>query len=118
MGTRNAEFYENLIANGRMYVAERSDGLLVAFVDTVPGEVTRLFILPEAAGQGLGTRLLALGIEKASENFDGPVKVEATLNAVDFYTKHGFVEVHRALSSHDIGGAMIEIVHMERHRSA
>lgn len=116
MGTRDTAFYEALIARGRMFVAERSDGAVVAFVDTVPGELTRLFILPEAAGQGLGTRLLALGVEKASVGFSGPVRVEATLNAVRFYEKHGFKPLHHALSSHDIGGAMIEIVHMELDR--
>lgn len=114
MGTRTPEFYEALIARGRMFVAEREDGTVVAFVDTVPGEVTRMFILPEAAGQGLGSRLLALGIENASEGFSGLVKVEATLNAVRFYEKHGFVILHHALSSHDVGGATFEIVHMER----
>ena len=87
---------------------------MVAFVDTVPGEVTRLFILPEASGQGLGTRLLELGIAKASEGHSGSIVVESTLNAEAFYRKHGFVTTGRGFSGHDIGGAEVEIVHMER----
>ena len=113
MGARTPEFYENLISRGRMFVAVREDGKAVGFVDTVPGEVTRMFILPEAAGHGLGSDLLALGLAKASEEFSGPIKVEATLNAVRFYEKHGFVALHRSLSSHAVGGATFEIVHME-----
>ncbi len=84
MGARNPEFYEELISRGRMFVAVRGDGKVVGFVDTVPGEVTRMFILPEAAGQGLGSRLLALGIAGASDGFSGPIRLEATLNAVRF----------------------------------
>jgi len=114
MGRRDAKFYEELITQGSMLVAEQADGRVVAFVDAVPGEVTRLFILPEAAGQGLGTRLLELGLAKASEGHTGPIVVEATLNSEAFYRKHGFLATGRGLAGHDVGGAEIEIVHMER----
>src|ERR1700754_4728857 len=52
MGQRTPAFYEDLIGNGKMIVAER-DHKIVGFVDAEPGEVTRLFILPEVAGFGL-----------------------------------------------------------------
>jgi hypothetical protein len=47
MGERTPAFYEELIAKGRMTVYLRG-GVVVGFVDAEPGEVTRLFILPEA----------------------------------------------------------------------
>lgn len=112
MGRRTPEFYEGLIAEGRMVVAER-DGTVVAFVDAEPGEVTRLFVLPGEAGGGLGRRLLAIGIETARRGHDGPVRLEATINAADFYRRHGFREVGRGHFSHGLGGDPIEIIHME-----
>lgn len=86
---------------------------MVAFVDAEPGEVTRLFLLPEAAGAGLGRRLLEIGIEKARLGHDGPIKVESTVNAQGFYQRHGFRPVGTGFFSHGLGGDPIEIVHME-----
>ncbi len=112
MGRRTPEFYEELIQAGRMVVAER-DGAVVGFVDAVPGEVTRLFILPGAAGNGLGGRLLEIGVAAARDGHDGPVRLESTINAAGFYRRHGFREVGRGHFSHGLGGDPIEIIHME-----
>jgi GNAT superfamily N-acetyltransferase len=111
MGERTPAFYEDLIAKGRVVVAER-EATIVAFVDAQPGEVTRLFILPDAAGMGLGSRLLKVGIEKARLGHEGPIKLEATLNAEGFYRRHGFTAIGRGHFSHGLGGEPIEIVHM------
>ena len=64
MGQRTPHDYERAIAKGRMVVACREEEV-VGFVDAEPGEVTRLFVLAEAAGQQLGSRLLQAGIERA-----------------------------------------------------
>jgi len=112
MGERTPAFYEALIAKGRMTVCERG-GIMVGFVDAEPGEVTRLFILPEAAGAGLGRRLLAIGIEQARRGHSGPIKLEATINAEGFYRRCGFRSIGRGQFSHGLGGEPIEIVHME-----
>ncbi|MCP3469847.1 GNAT family N-acetyltransferase [Bradyrhizobium sp. CCGUVB1N3] len=112
MGDRTVAFYEDLIARGRMTVGLR-DGKMVGFVDAEPGEVTRLFILPEAAGTGLGQRLLKIGIAEAKVGHEGPIRLEATINAEGFYRKHGFRSIKRGYFSHGLGGAPIEIVHME-----
>jgi GNAT superfamily N-acetyltransferase len=112
MGERTPAFYEALIANGRMTVCERG-GVVVGFVDAEPGEVTRLFILPEASGLGLGRRLLAIGIDQARLGHSGPIKLEATINAEGFYQRYGFRSIGRGHFSHGLGGEPIEIVHME-----
>jgi ribosomal protein S18 acetylase RimI-like enzyme len=112
MGERTPAFYQALIAKGRMTVCQR-DGVVVGFVDAEPGEVTRLFVLPEAAGVGLGRRLLDIGITQARLGHGGPIRLEATINAEGFYRKCGFRSIRRGLFSHGLGGEPIEIVHME-----
>jgi GNAT superfamily N-acetyltransferase len=112
MGDRTPAFYEDLIAQGRMSVCLRG-AMVVGFVDAEPGEVTRLFVLPEVAGCGIGKRLLEIGIAQARSGHGGPVRLEATLNAEAFYQKHGFRSVGRGHFSHGLGGEPIEIVYME-----
>jgi len=112
MGGLTPAFYEELIAKGRMIVCLR-DGVVVGFVDAEPGEVTRLFILPEVAGIGLGRRLLEIGIAQARVGHSGPIRLEATINAEGFYRKHGFRSVGRSFFSHGLGGEPIDIVYME-----
>ncbi|MEG0858765.1 MAG: GNAT family N-acetyltransferase [Pseudomonas sp.] len=112
MGERTSAFYEQLIQQGQMVVALQQDRI-VGFVDAEPGEVTRLFLLREVAGIGLGEHLLQIGIEKARGPGIDVIKVESTLNAQGFYQKHGFVTRQRGVFSHGVGGQPIDIVHME-----
>jgi GNAT superfamily N-acetyltransferase len=112
MGERTPAYYEELILNGRMFVAEQ-DGIVVGFVDSEPGELTRLFILPSAAGQGRGKRLLTVGIEQARLGHQGVIRVEATLNAVSFYEHHGFKITGNGVATHIVGGPPIPVVYME-----
>lgn len=113
MGMRTPAFYEDIIAQGNMVIAEHQ-GKILGFVDAVPGEVTRLFILPQAAGRGLGRRLLETGLEIARKGHDGPIRVESTRNAEAFYRRHGFKVIGTGYFSHGLGGDPIEIVQMER----
>jgi ribosomal protein S18 acetylase RimI-like enzyme len=112
MGERTPAFYQELIAKGCMTVCLRN-GVVVGFVDAAPGEVTRLFMLPEAAGLGLGRRLLEIGIAQARLGHSGPIKLEATINAEGFYQRHGFRSMGRGTFSHGVGGVPVEIVHMQ-----
>ena len=89
---RSAAMYRLALDAGRIWLAER-DGRVLGFVGFAPGEITLLFVRAQAAGSGLGRRLLHLGIEKAQAGFEGPLKVVATRNSQRFYAASGFVAV-------------------------
>lgn len=112
MGERTPAFYEELIARGRMTICLRN-GVAVGFVDAEPGEVTRLFVLPETAGSGIRRRLLEIRIAQARLGHNGPIRLEATINAEGFYRKYGFRSIGKGHFSHGLGGEPIGIVHME-----
>jgi putative acetyltransferase len=109
MGGRDVAHYAQVIAGGAVRVAER-DAVVLGFVDTAPGVLLRLFVRPEMAGQGLGRRLLALGVAAALKNDE--VRLEATLNAAPFYARHGFVALGREIYQHELGGLPVEVVKM------
>ncbi len=89
MGDRTPETYRPEAACGRIKVAELA-GRVVGYVDALPGELTRLFLLPAVAGQGLGKALLRVGLAQARQGHQGPLRLEATLNAAPFYARNGF----------------------------
>jgi GNAT superfamily N-acetyltransferase len=92
MGDRTPATYLEGCESGRIHVAEQ-EGMGVGFVDAVPGEVTRLFLLPGVARRGLGRALMEVGLRLACAGGVPKVRIEATLNAVPFYAKFGFVPV-------------------------
>lgn len=111
MRDRTPAYYEPDIAAGRTIIAEAA-GRTVGFVSSVPGEVTRLFVRPEAAGQGLGARLVQLGIELAATDAPEPVIVQATLNARTFYERHGFRFESEGAYEHGTGGIPVKVANM------
>lgn len=109
MNGRDAGFYERVIAEEAVCVAELG-GVVAGFVTTAPGWIVRLFVRPEFAGRGVGRLLLAFGVTAAGQN--GEVRLEATLNAVPFYARCGFVALERVLHVPKLGGLPVEVVNM------
>lgn len=114
---RMPAYYEPDIAAGRTIIAE-GQGRAVGFVAAVPGELTRLFIRPEVAGQGLGARLARLGIALALADADGPVILQATLNARAFYERCGFRFEGEGAYANGTGGLPVRVVNMRLDPSA
>lgn len=102
------------VATGRIHVATK-DGVVIGYVETVPGEITRLFVNPVASGRGVGGRLLTLGLRFAQHGSVGAIVVESLRNAVAFYERHCFKAVETGFSRHGLEGTpAIEIVRMVR----
>lgn len=91
---KSVEGYYPAIDDGEMFVCE-ADMTTMGFGHAIPGEVVAIFVHPDFAGQGVGRCLLRHAVEFASKDYDGPIKLSATLNAEPFYAKHGFHEVRR-----------------------
>lgn len=75
------------------YVAE-FDGKIVGYagLDFNKAVLTECYVLPEFSGKGVGTALVQTVEEAAREADLMSLSVLASLNAVNFYRKSGFVE--------------------------
>lgn len=71
------------------FYLERNDGLIDGFVHFNENEIVGLFLRLECIGKGLGRKLFEFAISKISCR---PVKILASLNAVEFYKHMGCFE--------------------------
>jgi ribosomal protein S18 acetylase RimI-like enzyme len=110
---RTPAIHHPAIEAGQIVLAERQ-GRILGFFGFIPGEVTLLFVRPEAAGSGLGNRLLRLAIERAEAGHDGPLLVVATRNSQAFYERHGFVAVEASFFVRGAAEMRFEVVDMRR----
>ena len=91
LADRSPEKYHQKINSGNMFVVEEN-GKLVGYGHAIPGEIVAVFVDPTFQGKGVGKQLLNYGLKIALKGHK-KVKVESTLNAEEFYKKHGFVKV-------------------------
>ncbi len=80
---------KGIIAGETFYVLSE-DGEIKGFVHLNDREVIGLFVDPKEHGKSYGRALLLFALKEIKER---PVKVFATLNAVEFYAKFGFEKV-------------------------
>jgi putative acetyltransferase len=92
---RSPSGYLSPIERGVLFVAERT-GRIVGFGEASAGMVIAVYVDPPDVHQGVGTAILRHAVGLARRKHDGPVRLEATLNACDFYEPAGFREVKRS----------------------
>jgi len=108
-----ANFPEN-IKKKEFFVAELPDGRIGAFlvVNLRTRELDSLYVAPWAKGWGLGSYLLGYGEEVARLAGLTDLWLDASLNAVPFYTRHGWEEIGR--HNRVRAGVEIPVVRMEK----
>ena len=72
-----------------------------------------LFVTPSHAGSGVGSELLKFLIERATKAGVKTLRLDSSLNAVNFYTRNGFVE-QRKSEFMSKSGVILKSVIMER----
>lgn len=77
------------------------------------GHIMGLYITPKVLNKGIGTELMRLIFEEAKSRNIGIITLESTLNAHDFYKRHGFQNVGE-LKTYTIGGSPVRAYPMER----
>ena len=92
---RAPEGYLAEIARGTLFVAER-DGRVVGFGEATAGTVVAVYVDPAAVRGGVGRAILRHAVAVAGQGHDGPIRLQATLNARDFYAREGFRDVEPA----------------------
>jgi GNAT superfamily N-acetyltransferase len=109
---RSSQNYLGAIESGAIWIAEEA-GRALGYTEFFPGEVTSLFVRSDVSGRGLGSLLLNFAIAGASQGHEGSIRLEATMNGVQFYRKHGFVMVGEGCLVRP-SGLRVETVLMER----
>jgi GNAT superfamily N-acetyltransferase len=108
---RRPESYLPEIERGDLFVVEQGVDV-VGFGSAARGMIIAVYVDPDAIKQGVGSAIMRHGLEIARRGHDGPIRLEATLNAARFYERFGFHEVAR--SSVRRGDTAIAVILMER----
>jgi len=111
---RVAKYYRPDCAEQQIWIAELKNRP-IGFAHGVPGEIVRLFVASNHVGIGVGAGLMHRALRDALPKGIRNVKIDATLNAVPFYEKWGFIIVGTGLvSGRDAALPPISIVKLEK----
>ena len=95
LANRVPEGYLPPIERGDIFVVE-DGGRIVGFGEATPGVVVACYVDPAMIRRGVGSAIMEHALVIARRGHDGPIRVEATLNAAPFYARFGFGELARA----------------------
>lgn len=101
--------YARLLAQGGCVVAEEDGGGMLGFavLDYQNNEVDALFVDPARSGQGVGQALMQQLLALADPARD--VVLSASLNAVAFYLRQGFIAEGEQAYPHPCGVALASV---------
>nr|ART36715.1 D600 [uncultured bacterium] len=89
---REASSYEELIRSKEFFVAEHEDEIVgFGVLNQELAEVEAVYVTPKAGGRGIGLEVLRKLEERASDLGLRELRLNASLNAAEFYQKAGYV---------------------------
>lgn len=101
--------YARLLRHGGCVVAEDAGGDVLGFgvLDAEGNEIDALFVDPDRGGQGIGQALMQRLLAMADPTRD--VVLSASLNAVPFYQRQGFIAVCEKDYPHPSGVSLASV---------
>jgi GNAT superfamily N-acetyltransferase len=111
LANRRPEGYLAPIERGDLFVAVH-EASVVGFGEATPGIIVACYVDPAWVRRGVGAAIMTHALDIARRGHDGPIRVEATLNAAPFYARAGFREVGRSTLRR--GAVDVPYVLMER----
>jgi putative acetyltransferase len=109
-GRGPADYCRAMIDGETMFVAERN-GQIVGFA-SVRADVLRSLYADPVSGRGAGSVLLRLAEHHVRDEGATVLSLQATLNAVTFYQRHGFLADRKATVLR--GGLKLAVVDMSK----
>lgn len=95
---RPERFSESEQQGNLQYVLQQNDQLVCfGSINLSSATLVSLFVSPKAAGSGAGKTMLLFLLDKMKAAGVAEVKIDSSLNAADFYSKYGFVEIGRSM---------------------
>jgi N-acetylglutamate synthase-like GNAT family acetyltransferase len=94
---KRPESYEESIGSKEFFVAEEG-GAIVGFgvLNRESAEIEAVYVSPGAGRRGIGLEILRKLEERARANGIGELRLNASLNAVPFYERAGYVAQERS----------------------
>lgn len=108
---RSPATYREAIAAGNLWLAHTDR--LQGFIEIDGNEISKLFVRGDAAGLGIGARLLNEALQRIKNAGHAKAYLESTLNAEKFYAAFGFQKVGEGTFSRGNSPVSIEIIKME-----
>ena len=108
---RSSADYTKAIEVGGVWIAHLG-GVAVGFVEFFTRTISMLYVRSACAGGGVGGRLLRFAVEHMRETTDR-IELEALLDAVGFYERHGFTRTGDSRLQRPCG-LVLPTVRMER----
>ena len=107
-------FHKNNESGDEQYVFTIADKVVCfGSINLKRHTLVSLFVSPEQSGKGIGQSMLEFLVARAVSSEIPVLKIDSSLNAANFYKRHGFIETGQSIYKTQ-NGVSIESVQMER----
>ncbi|QDP02423.1 GNAT family N-acetyltransferase [Thalassotalea sp. PS06] len=109
---RPERFMENQSNGYQQYVLAREKQIIAfGILDIANSKLMALFVHPDFSGQKVGEKMMHFLLQQAKDKNLDVLALDSSLNAVNFYKRHGFSEIGRSVFTTQ-NGTTLESVQM------